>query len=443
MTLSNGDEDSSDCTVRDGYDTCQWGSCVMGCGNFNSSYCRVYYGADSRCQSDGQCEDTYCYDNGNDDRDSGEICSDYKCRDPCLDYSDCACRYGDEYTCASDGQCVKLECYSNDDCATNGEGYVCDTSSDTNWYCFEGCASPNGTWGSGQTCQEYSGDWDNNFYSCNATTGQCDKAMCANGQDDDCDGLTDDNGDAVELVCDWNYCAESCIGQDADFCSSFDTDSICHSDGTCQRVYCNDDGDACPDGTACNGDYCVETCSDDADCSARYSYGQENYVCDAETRACLYRECYADSDCGDGYYCSSESTEWRCNQGCTDDDDCSWGDSAYDCTDGCQADGRCDCTYLGCKADGEECDEWPRLECKDDGDCGVGDDDCADDDDCEGAQVCQYIARWNDGADANEARLCGDSCVGQGNVTSEWGDSRPFFQYYFDYDTCDQDTGTC
>ena len=51
-------------------------------------------------------------------------------------------------------------------------------------------------------------------------------------------------------------------------------------------------------------------------CSPRY--GQESYKCDADTSASLYCECYADSDCdcGDGYFCSSEGLEWRCNSGC-------------------------------------------------------------------------------------------------------------------------------
>ena len=78
-------------------------------------------------------------------------------------------------------------------------------------------------------------------------------------------------------------------------------------------------------------------CSEDADCIDRY--GQDGYVCDADSSACLYRECYADSDCDDGSYCTTDSSE-------------------YDCTDGCQSDGRCDYT-------------WPRIEWQDDGECRV------------------------------------------------------------------------
>ena len=232
---------------------------------------------------------------------------------------------------------------------------------------------------------------------------------------------------------------ESCIGQDDDFCDNSDSDALCQDDGTCDRSYCNDDVDECPSGTACNGDYCVASCTEDAECIERYD--DDDFVCDADWSACLYRECDLDDDCGDGYYCSNEGTWWSCSWGCTSDSDCDSGDE-YDCTDGCQADGRCDCTWLGCKAEGSTCDRWPRLECQDDGECGVGADDCASDDDCDNAQVCQYIPNWSDGASADESRLCGDSCVGQANVTG-YGDSRPYCEYYFDYEKCDADTGTC
>ena len=111
-----------DCTARDGYDTCQWGYWI-GCQN-----CPMYYNADARCQVDGTCSENSCgYNDGDDECDDGELFSDNTCLAVCSD----------------DDDCKKRECYSSasatraTDCS--GQGYVCDTSSDSNWLCFEGC----------------------------------------------------------------------------------------------------------------------------------------------------------------------------------------------------------------------------------------------------------------------------------------------------------------
>ena len=53
-------------------------------------------------------------------------------------------------------------------------------------------------------------------------------------------------------------------------------------------------------------------CSEDADCIDRY--GQDGYVCDADSSACLYRKCYTDSDCDDSLYCTTDSSD--CTDGC-------------------------------------------------------------------------------------------------------------------------------
>ena len=92
-------------------------------------------------------------------------------------------------------------------------------------------------------------------------------------------------------------------------------------------------------------------CSEDADWIDRY--GQDGYVCDADSSSCA---------------CIARATPTRtATRSPWTRSYCTTDSSDYDCTDGCQSDGRSDYT-------------WPMIECQDDGECGVGEDDCPDDD---------------------------------------------------------------
>ena len=361
----------------------------------------------------------------------GTICNERNavCVDTCTSDDECADR-GDGYVC--DGFCVYRECNNNDDCAYRGEGYVCDMSDSTYYSCFEGCASPNGIYGDGVDC--YTSGNGGSFYSCNATTGRCDNFYCNNSTD--CEGITD----TLDLVCQWGHCVESCIGQDETYCYALTEDSgvTCQDSGVCDYFTCYN-GEECPDGTACDGYYCNPACATDSECQDQYN--NENYKCDADWSVCVYSECSVDDDCayrGDGYVCDGSS----CSESC-ETTGCDWGDD-YDCTDACQDDGICgECTYLGCNAPGNSCDDYGfRTECQEDGECDYPDDDCADDNDCDGDQVCQYLPNFDEPASGEERRFCGDSCVGQEDII-EYGETYTYCNATYGYENCDADTGTC
>merc|ERR1719445_1189016 len=422
-------DSDSDCGVRDGYELqCQYGYCEVPCSNFNDTYCSTTFGENLRCQTDGTCGYSYCYDG--EECPDGMTCNNQYCVNSCTSDDECADQ-GNGYTCA-DGLCAYYECYSNDDC--DGEGYVCNQEDLTNYFCFEGCASPNGIYGWNQTCNQYYGAGPGDFVSCNAETGQCETFNC--NTTTDCDGVSD----TVDLVCQWGSCIESCIGQDdEDYCALIGNgDSVCQDSGLCDYSTCYN-GEECPDDTVCTGYYCEAACADDAECIDRYY--SDDYKCDAGV--CVYNayECSVDDDCGDGQICMVDAGYYYCSESCQTTG-CDWGDD-YDCTDACQDDGICgECTYLGCNAPSNSCDDYGfQTECQDDGECGYpSEDECAEDADCDGDQICQYLPNFDAPADAAERRFCGDSCVGQ-DAVNEY--NQTYCSETYGYENCDTSTGTC
>ena len=138
----------------------------MGCQNFNASYC-----ADARCQADGICsENSSGYNDGDDECDN-------TCRTICSDDDDCKEHYGNRYS--SD------DCWARDMCATRARTWAL-------------TARARSILANVIIIFLVQRDFGTNV-------------MCDNGHDEDCDGLTDDNGNVVEAIWQWNYSIDSCI----------------------------------------------------------------------------------------------------------------------------------------------------------------------------------------------------------------------------------------
>lgn len=191
-----------------------------------------------------------------------------------------------------------------------------------------------------------------------------------NGLDDDCDGMVDENGDAIcndNKVCNG---VETCsmgacqAGEPLD-CSNLDgtcmTGACSEKDGGC-RLYPVDDDTPCDDGLYCTIDgtcqagECVSQardCSDQADqCN--------NGVCDESIDSCVAQPVGDGTGCDDGAYCTV-------NDVCTDG---VCGGGSRDCS--AEAD---QCNTGVCNEASDQCEPTPRVDgtsCDDGAYCNVG-----------------------------------------------------------------------
>ena len=352
------------------------------------------------------------------------------CR-PCTANSDCQVGYLENQTAACvsfgangsfcGGDCAELACPDGFDCLNitlqNGvSSKQCVPADGAECECKD-------TWGA--LGLETACAATNEFGSCDGarTCGPdgltaCDAAaptqeLC-DGEDNDCNGQTDDIGD---LICDKTNAFGTCAGK-----------TVCAPRGgpectaqepkeeVCNKVDDDCDGDideaTCSDGIACTDDICL----DDGGCSNPTSDGA----------------CFIEGSChvaGDGspqdpcLQCLPElsKTQWSnavdapCDDGvaCTKDDVCTAGQCVgvtYTCTDGLE------CTADSCDGQGD-CIFTPAP-----GTCAIGtacwtDGDVNPEDDCETCAAEAGPTSWSvyDGADCDDGNACtqSDTCTGE------------------------------
>jgi len=216
---------------------------------------------------------------------------------------------------------------------------------------------------------------------CTATAEVC------NGQDDDCDGLTDEPGAeascVASLACAKSICVfGGCVDvPDAAASGSCDDGNACTGSDACAKGYCVGALVNCSDGNVCSDDGCAaasgcmhaanaDACSDGDACSA--GDGCAGMVCKGLVVNCEDGNgCTADS-CDKTGGCQHAATTAACDDGdaCTGGDACKGGKCAgalTNCSDGNV------CTDDGCAA-ASGCTHGANADACSDGDaCSAGD----------------------------------------------------------------------
>jgi VCBS repeat protein len=252
-------------------------------------------------------------------------------------------------------------------------------------------------------CDEAGGQCTNTIVENPGAEGPPGQSNCNNGQDDDCDGLTDYLEDP-----NCYDCQNDVDCNDNNPCST-DTCSL----GVCQNPAVAD-GTGCSDGLYCTvADECTSgACAGSArDCSA-WADECHSALCDDVADSCLAQQLGDGTPCSDGLYCTVNDV---CNSGnCSGGTrDCSaWANECHDgvCNDGADA-----CESQN-KPDGTACEDGLYCSVTDQcslGVCGGGQRDCDDLDICtiddcdEDGNTCTYTLDPNPGA---EGRLIGSTC---------------------------------
>jgi len=224
---------------------CVMGACDAGYGDCNSNPddgCEASLSESSNCGACGNaCSETEtCVDTGN----------GYECSETCLDSDE------DGY---ADDSCGGTDCDDDDEYVYPGAFELCDEKDND---CDEETDEDYTSLGESCDSEEDADSCDNGVWACNTagdgvvcTGDEASPEMCS-GEDDDCDGLTDEE---------WPELGEECDGDDEDECA----------EGT---FVCNQAGD----GVTCQeeGPGHTETCnSQDDDCDG---LTDEDGVCDEE-----------------------------------------------------------------------------------------------------------------------------------------------------------------
>ncbi|MBM4396909.1 MAG: thrombospondin type 3 repeat-containing protein, partial [Deltaproteobacteria bacterium] len=364
-------------------------ACGTGICTGSSTACRADK-LGTRCPSESNARGETC--NGLDDSCNGQTDETYTDKGKACDGGDPdSCKTG-TYTCKADGtgvECVNETGTSTEKC--NGADDDCDTLVDEDF--------PT----KGAACDGSDGDLcKRGTYTCNAAgTGvECVNESPANiqeacnGQDDDCDGATDET---------FTTKGQPCDGSDGDLCKN--GTFTCRADGT--GVECVNESPANVT-EKCNG------VDDDCDAATDEDFTDKGKPCDgADTDWCKNGTYTCKAD-GYGVECVNESTQNivdRCNG--LDDDCDSLTDEDYptkgQACDGPDAD-QCKLGTFTCKADGSgvECvnDATPQAEtCN-----GL-------DDDCDGATDEDFPTKGAacDGADADQCKNGTNTCKANGS----------------------------
>ncbi len=295
-------------------------------------------------------------------------CGDGNCNIGESCYLDCGCEtdsqcelYGD-YECSSSGICIS----SSGSSSSSGGGSGGSSSS-------SGSSSSDSSATTSTSCVDIGCD---SGYDCDTTTGSCyDLADCADGIDNDGDGLIDYYGicnlSGVVYLC--NNTGMSSQGKE--YCYfNYENGSEGYCDDLSDAVYSYDsDCESAED--------VLEGCDDDEDCG-------DGLVCDSglyyETYQCV--ECIMGEDmCNDGYTCSEnyicveevagDTEEVEICDDFIDND----GDTFLDCADveDCEIDPSCVMV--------SECESYCGVYICSEGVCLVS---CDGDEDCESGYVC-------------------------------------------------------
>ena len=375
------------------------------------------------------------------------------CR-PCTQTSDCHVGYLENQTdaCVSFGDAGS---FCGGDCAEHAcpDGYQCINTTLPNGVSTKQCVPADGA---ECTCPPEWGLLDlstdcahtNEHGSCSGNRGcgadglsACDGATPAaelcDGEDNDCNGKTDDIGDLdCEISNDFGTCTgkTSCQGSAAVCDATEPAAEVCNKkDDDCDGTI---DEETCSDGIACTDDICV----DDGACSNPISAG-----------ACLIEgTCYAAGDASPTDPClqclpDSSTSAWSnadgqaCDDGepCTKDDACTGGscagtsyvcDDGLDCTaDMCTGDGAC--AYLpapgvcaigtDCWSDGDKNPDNQCLACSVDANptawTSTDGAACDDGDACTQADVCDVDTCGGAAYTCDDGSICtADECDGDG-----------------------------
>jgi hypothetical protein len=383
----------------------------------------------------GQAAEASCFDGKDNDCDGRIDCQDADCGGQACSATGHTCNAQLACSCAG-GELAETTCGDGQDNDCDGKADCADPDCTTRSCGANGLAC---TGGANPTCA----------CSGNGGVAQASESACADGRDNDCDGLADcadttcqPVGNALGAICDAS--GKTCsvnlgAGSSCTVCSGnggraeaaeascgdgFDNDCdgiIDCQDADCADVACTAAGKTC-DGAArlCRCD------SPEAGAEASCDDGQDN-DCDGKID-CADEDCAADTCAANGYACAGsscactgnggapETAETRCGDGA--DNDC---DGAHDCAD-------LDCRPSAGQTYGRSCDTGTSsgLRCDASATCvcsGNGglpeatESTCGDgfDNDCDGRIDCQDADCQPGGAAA--ASLCD----GKGNTCSAAG----------------------
>jgi MYXO-CTERM domain-containing protein len=300
-------------TCNGGTHVCDFVACLDNFGDCNtntSDGCEIALTSVDHCGAcDISCTDPeVCIDDGN----------GYECSSTCHDDDD------DGF---ADDTCGGEDCNDDDNQVFPGAPELCDTvdndcddATDEDYTTLgNACDSPNDP----DLCE-------NGTFVCNATldgvTCDGDEATpeACSGEDDDCDGQTDE---------DWPELGQACDGPDADscadgvlVCNTAGNGTTCSETGAGKEEFCNGDDDDCDGQT--DEDFGTYTCG--------------KGVCEVTVDVCVngqMQECIRSED-DPAYEASAELT---CDDGLDNDCDGITDMQDLDCTQG-DGDGGCGCT---------------------------------------------------------------------------------------------------
>jgi hypothetical protein len=278
------------------------------------------------CTDDGDCEEDevegFCITD--DECDEGEYCGDDSLCAVAYTCSDAEDNDGDElydYYGACEGSDGVVTLCEDEDCQIDCEEVTGSLYLEADDDCSE--AESDGEEESELDCGVYIEE-----------EGAC-LASCAS--DEDCsDAYGCDASSACVLVCDEDETCGTflCSDEDEDgeglclvSCSSDDAcqdDYFCGSASGC--VVCEADSE-CSDGFACTSDgLCEDACSDDGDCAVHYLCDATTAACESEGYASYGEACTSVSSCPDDYSCYSDEdtgVSGMCLIDCEEDGDCS------------------------------------------------------------------------------------------------------------------------